>query len=154
MADTTIAPVLGTPTESAHIVFTAGATGTFKKAPLSAVKVLFGIDDKVDKVAGASLVPAGGANGQLLAKSSDEDGAVGWVNPEQSSSSLPVGGTTGQVLAKTSNANGAANWITLPASLELATPVTFSTSIPFNKLNSKMSVNAAAISGALTPNTT
>lgn len=54
-------------------------------------------------------LPLKGTSGQILAKSSDKDGDVVWINNDEVNS-LPNGGTTGQVLAKNSNTNGDAGW--------------------------------------------
>ncbi len=56
----------------------------------------------------ASVLPTGGTTGQVLAKTSDNDGEADWTDP---ASGLPVGGTTGQVLAKASGTDGDVEWV-------------------------------------------
>lgn len=53
-------------------------------------------------------IPAGGSNGQILAKNSATDYDVTWIN---NSGGVPSGGTTGQVLAKASNSDYAVEWV-------------------------------------------
>lgn len=61
---------------------------------------------------GNSGIPAGGTNGQLLAKDGSSDYALKWVNaPKQY---VPTGGTTGQMLLKSSNADYALEWADAP----------------------------------------
>lgn len=55
-------------------------------------------------------IPPGGTTGQILAKSSNDNYAVQWVNAPDNP--LPTGGTTGQVLAKKSNTNYDVEWVT------------------------------------------
>ena len=57
-------------------------------------------------------VPAGGTQGQVLAKKTGTDYDTEWQTP-QGGGGLPSGGTTGQVLRKTSNAEGAVAWETV-----------------------------------------
>ena len=54
-------------------------------------------------------IPLGGVAGQVLAKNSDKDGDVIWVDTDNGVS-LPSGGFTGQVLIKNSNEDGDAIW--------------------------------------------
>lgn len=62
-------------------------------------------------------VPAGGADGQILAKDSNANYDTVWINPPTGSGSgIPAGGTTGQILIKTSSVDGAATWQTLDPS--------------------------------------
>lgn len=78
------------------------------------------ISNKTDWTAGGEMLitptlnfqelPDGGTTGQVLAKNSDSDGDVKWVDP-----TVPAGGTTGQVLAKKSNYTGDVEWIDPPA---------------------------------------
>ena len=78
------------------------------------------ITNKTDWTAGGEMLitptlnfqelPDGGTTGQVLAKNSDSDGDVKWVDP-----TVPAGGTTGQVLAKKSNYTGDVEWIDPPA---------------------------------------
>ena len=56
-------------------------------------------------------LPAGGTEGQVLAKASDTDFDVEWATVE--SESLPEGGTSGQVLAKASNTDYDVEWATV-----------------------------------------
>lgn len=56
----------------------------------------------------AGLVPAGGAAGQVLAKSTDADYALSWTTVR----SLPMGGVAGQVLTKVTGLDGDAQWAT------------------------------------------
>lgn len=56
-------------------------------------------------------IPTGGTTGQVLAKSSNSNYAVQWIEAPQG---LPAGGTTGQVLAKSSNSNYAVQWVSAP----------------------------------------
>ena len=62
-------------------------------------------------------IPAGGAAGQVLAKSSDADYDITWTDPPSGGESvgIPAGGTAGQTLVKQSDANGDAVWQTLTA---------------------------------------
>ena len=59
---------------------------------------------------GGSDLPSGGTTGQLLAKHSNTDGDVEWVNAP---SSIPNGGTTGQALVKHSNTDKDVEWATV-----------------------------------------
>jgi hypothetical protein len=54
------------------------------------------------------VAPAGGANGQVLTKTSDEDYAFGWASATQAV--LPAGGGTGQILTKKSDADYDVAW--------------------------------------------
>ena len=54
-------------------------------------------------------IPLGGTTGQVLAKNSDKDGDVTWVDADNGVS-LPSGGVTGQVLIKNSDEDGDAIW--------------------------------------------
>ena len=64
------------------------------------------------------VVPAGGAEGQILAKSATS-GSLEWVDPEDiAGDPLPTGGTTGQALVKTSDANGAVGWGDVTSTVE------------------------------------
>lgn len=56
-------------------------------------------------------IPTGGTTGQVLAKTSNTDYAVGWTDMD--AESIPSGGTTGQVLAKSSNTDYDAAWETI-----------------------------------------
>lgn len=62
-------------------------------------------------------IPAGGTDGQILAKGSNTSYDTEWINaPTGTGSGLPAGGTTGQILIKTSSADGAATWQALDTS--------------------------------------
>ena len=61
---------------------------------------------------GGSGIPAGGTDGQVLAKDGSTDYALKWVNAPQKY--VPNGGTTGQMLAKSSNADYALEWADAP----------------------------------------
>lgn len=61
---------------------------------------------------GGSGIPAGGTDGQLLAKDGSNDYALKWVNAPQQY--VPSGGTTGQMLVKSSNVNYALEWADAP----------------------------------------
>ena len=61
---------------------------------------------------GGSGIPAGGTNGQLLAKDGSNDYALKWVNAPQQY--VPSGGTTGQMLVKASNVSYALAWTDPP----------------------------------------
>lgn len=54
-------------------------------------------------------IPDGGGTGQVLAKNSDDDYDLEWVNQ---GSGLPEGGTDGQILVKEGSTNYAAHWVT------------------------------------------
>ena len=56
-------------------------------------------------------LPDGGDSGQVLTKNSSTNGDASWQTPATPSNPLPTGGTTGQVLAKKSNTNYDAEWI-------------------------------------------
>jgi hypothetical protein len=62
----------------------------------------------------AKELPTGGTTGQLLAKSSDDDYAVSWVDAPHG---LPSGGSSGQMLAKSNNTNYAVAWVDAPHGL-------------------------------------
>ena len=53
-------------------------------------------------------IPPSGDDGQVLAKSSDDDYATEWVDP---TSGLPTGGVDGQVLAKSSDVDFETEWV-------------------------------------------
>lgn len=61
---------------------------------------------------GGSGIPAGGTDGQLLAKDGSGDYALKWVNAPQQY--VPSGGTTGQMLVKASNVSYALAWTDPP----------------------------------------
>ena len=69
-------------------------------------------DYAIGWVDAAHGIPTGGTAGQVLAKSSNNYYAVSWVDAAHG---LPMGGTTGQVLAKSSNTNYAVEWTTVSA---------------------------------------
>ena len=60
-----------------------------------------------------SAVPAGGLEGQVLAKSSDGDYAVAWTTID-AGHGLPSGGLMGQILAKSSNDDYSVTWSSIP----------------------------------------
>lgn len=62
----------------------------------------------------AKELPTGGTTGQVLAKSSDDDYAVAWVDAPHG---LPAGGSNGQILAKNSGTNYAVAWVDAPHGL-------------------------------------
>ena len=67
---------------------------------------------------GASYpLPTGGSTGQVLAKSSNSDYAVQWVD---AASGIPSGGSTNQVLRKKSNTNYDVEWGSVPSPTGLA----------------------------------
>ena len=53
-----------------------------------------------------SALPVGGNTGQILVKSSDDDGDAEWVT----GGSMPAGGSTGQIIIKNSNTDYDAYW--------------------------------------------
>ena len=96
-------------------------------------------EDGLEFVDAPVSLPAGGTDGQVLAKASETDGDAVWIDPPVSVPeggtdgqvlsrdaegdavwadapvALPTGGTTGQVLAKASATDGDAVWIDPPA---------------------------------------
>lgn len=56
-------------------------------------------------------LPAGGTEGQVLAKSSGDDYAVAWTTPT-TVHGIPAGGSSGQVLTKSSGTDYAVSWAT------------------------------------------
>lgn len=57
--------------------------------------------------AGKNQIPAGGADGQILAKDGTEDYTVKWIDAP---GGIPAGGTDGQVLTKNGNTNYSVVW--------------------------------------------
>ena len=57
-------------------------------------------------------IPAGGSDGQYLAKDGTSNYAVKWVTPP-TTHGIPAGGTAGQVLAKNSGNDYDVKWVTL-----------------------------------------
>jgi hypothetical protein len=62
-------------------------------------------------------LPPGGADGNLLAKASTDDGDVAWINAASilPANELPPGGSTGYILAKASETDGDVYWIPAPS---------------------------------------
>lgn len=61
---------------------------------------------------GGSSLPTGGTTGQLLAKNSNTNGDVHWIDdPSGGKIALPAGGTAGQFLKKNSSTDGDASWV-------------------------------------------
>jgi hypothetical protein len=104
-------------------------------------------------------VPTGGTTGQVLAKTSGTDRAVGWV----AAAAIPTGGTTGQLLSKASNADGDVTWSaagavdlsapgpiggTTPAAVT-ATTVTANTSVATDVVAEKTATTGVAVDGVL-----
>jgi lysophospholipase L1-like esterase len=73
------------------------------------------------QITGLFKIPTGGAAGQVLAKNSNTDGDVYWVNaPSEGAQGpagvgVPNGGTAGQILAKNTNTDGDTHWINAPS---------------------------------------
>lgn len=77
------------------------------------LRVVFSAGPQTDLTISQTL-PAGGAEGQVLMKASNQDYDTYWANiPKE----LPVGGEEGQVLAKRSSAAGDVEWATFENSL-------------------------------------
>ncbi|GGB14233.1 SGNH/GDSL hydrolase family protein [Mucilaginibacter rubeus] len=66
-------------------------------------------------------IPTGGTAGQILAKNSNADGDLHWINAPVDGAQgpagvgVPTGGTAGQILAKNTNADGDTHWINAPS---------------------------------------
>ena len=60
------------------------------------------------------LIPAGGTQGQVLAKTTGDNYAVAWTDPGAAINGLPEGGTDGQILQKSGSDNFAAKWVDAP----------------------------------------
>lgn len=56
-------------------------------------------------------LPDGGASGQVLTKNSSASGDASWKTPATPSNPLPTGGTSGQVLAKSTNSDYDVGWV-------------------------------------------
>ena len=57
------------------------------------------------------LIPAGGTQGQVLAKTTGDNYAVAWTDPGAAVNGLPEGGTDGQILQKSGSDNFTAKWV-------------------------------------------
>lgn len=60
------------------------------------------------------LIPAGGTQGQVLAKTTGDNYAVAWTDPGAAINGLPEGGTDGQILQKSGSDNFVAKWVDTP----------------------------------------
>lgn len=104
-----------------------------------------------------SGVPAGGTTGQVLTKTSDDDGDADWETPA-AGAGLPAGGTTGQVLVKGSDDDFDADWADVAGIGDVTAASTFGTT---NRAivsdgtgkgvkSSTVTINGAAVSGITT----
>ena len=67
-----------------------------------------------------SPLPSGGSKGQVLTKKTSADGDVSWDDVPEG---LPSGGSKGQVLTKNSGTDGDASWATPATTVNMATNV-------------------------------
>lgn len=74
-------------------------------------KVIDTLNGVIETLNGTHGLPAGGDTNQVLTKTSGEDYAVKWKDPQGAAGvGVPTGGTTGQVLAKKSNTDYDTEW--------------------------------------------
>lgn len=93
-----------------------GLTGTVTIAAGSNISVA--IDGQNIVITGTPAengVPPGGTTNQLLAKNSDADYDMKFVDAPEAANGLPAGGTNGQVLAKVDSTNFNVTWVNPPS---------------------------------------
>ena len=74
-------------------------------------KIIDTLNGVIDTLNGTHGLPAGGDTNQVLTKTSGDDYAVEWKDPQGAAGvGVPTGGTTGQVLAKRSNEDYDTEW--------------------------------------------